>query len=60
MIKLTKNDHEVIALNERFIEHICEAPDTIVTMNSGKSYVVKESIDEIIRMIEQFTKKCNK
>lgn len=54
MIKLTKMDGKQVAFNESFIENIAETPDTIITMHSGKSYVVKENIDEILKLITEF------
>ena len=33
MIKLTKTDDSVIAVNEDFIENIFHAPDTIITLS---------------------------
>jgi len=59
MIKLTKTDDSVIAVNEDFIENIFHAPDTIITLQNGRSYAVKESIDQIIKLIVDFNRKCN-
>ncbi len=60
MIKLTKIDGSTIAINENYIENIAESPDTIVMLNSGRSCVVKESIDEIIEKTISFVQSCNK
>ncbi len=58
MIKLTKVDGRAIAVNEDFIENIASAPDTIITMQSGRAFVVKENMEEIILLIKQFKKSC--
>lgn len=59
MIKLTKIDDKTIAVNEDFIETISQAPDTIITMHSGRSYAVKESIDEIIERAKIYKQQCH-
>ncbi len=59
MIKLTRTDGQTIAINENFIEHITQTPDTFITLSSGKILVVKESIDDICDMIKSYTKECH-
>ncbi len=58
MIKLTRVDDRVIVVNEDFIENISQAPDTIITMQSGRSYVVKETLDEVIEKSKDYKIKC--
>lgn len=58
MIKLTRSDGTIMAVNEDFIENIYQAPDTIIMLQSGRSFVVKESIDEIINLIIKFKNNC--
>jgi len=58
MIKLTRSDGTIMAVNEDFIENICQAPDTIIMLQSGRSYVVKESIDQIINLSVKFKNNC--
>lgn len=53
MIKLTRINGTVILLNENFIEIAEEAPDTVVTLQNGHRYFVKEGIDEIMRKIDE-------
>lgn len=60
MIKLTRVDDSVIAINEEFIENVTEAPDTIIMLQNGRSYVVKEKINEIIALTIEFKQKCVK
>ena len=35
-------------LNEDNIETVTQSPDTIVVLNNGHSYIVQESMDEIM------------
>lgn len=58
MIKLTRVDDKVIVVNEDFIENVSQAPDTIITMQSGRCYVVKETLDEIIEKSKDYKLKC--
>ncbi len=56
MIKLTRIDDSPIIMNETYIESIIESADTIVTLINGKSYVVKENVDDIMKKICDFKK----
>lgn len=58
MIKLTRINGTVLLINESFIEAAEEAPDTVLTMQNGHRYLVKETVDEIIELSEQFRRKC--
>ncbi|MEY8356435.1 flagellar FlbD family protein [Lachnospiraceae bacterium 54-53] len=53
MIRLTRLNGEEFVINCRQIERVESIPESNITLVSGKHYVVKEDIDEIIkRMIE--------
>ena len=54
MIKLTRLKGNTLLVNENFIEVAEEAPDTVVTMQNGHRYVVKEKVDEIIAKVREF------
>ncbi|MCH5347875.1 MAG: flagellar FlbD family protein [Oscillospiraceae bacterium] len=58
MIKLTRINGTVLLINESFIEAAEEAPDTVLTMQNGHRYLVKETVDEIIELSEQFRREC--
>ena len=49
MIFLTKLDGKEILLNELFIETVTETPDTVITMSNGHTYIVRESMKELLR-----------
>lgn len=57
MIKLTALNSKEFYLNCDLIEKIEVTPDTIVTITTGKKFIVKESPDEIINRIIEFRKK---
>ncbi len=49
MINLTRINRSHLVLNCDLIEHIEATPDTIITLTSGRNFVVLESPAEIIR-----------
>lgn len=56
MIKLTKLNGEMFALNSDLIETITENPDTTLKLADGKYYIVKESLNEVIDKITAYKK----
>lgn len=48
MIQLTRINGTELLVNEQFIEIAEQTPDTVVTMQNGHRYLVKETIEEII------------
>lgn len=47
MILLTKLDGKNFLLNEDLIETVNETPDTVIVLENGHSYIVRESIKEL-------------
>lgn len=58
MIYVTRLNGERLALNIDLIEVIEETPDTVITLTTGKKFVVKESTKHIFADIIRFRKKC--
>lgn len=56
MIKLTTMDNKIIIINVNLIEKVESVPETVITLNSGKKVIVKESMDEVINKSVQFHK----
>ncbi len=54
MIQLTRINGTILLVNEHYIEIAEETPDTVVTMQNGHRYLVKESIQEIIDKSAEF------
>lgn len=52
MIKLTRLDGSNILMNEDMFELVTETPDTVITLGNGRNYFVKESMDEIMELID--------
>ena len=49
MIHLTRINRAPIVLNCELIEQIEATPDTVITVTSGRNYIVLETPDEVIR-----------
>jgi uncharacterized protein YlzI (FlbEa/FlbD family) len=54
MIKVKQLNGEEIVLNENYIESIEAKPDTTIHIHNGTIYVVMESIDEILQMMQNW------
>ena len=53
MIFLTKIDGKTFLLNEELIETVNETPDTVIVLENGHSYIVRESMNELIQKIRE-------
>lgn len=53
MIFLTKLDGTSFMLNENLVETINETPDTVIVLENGHSYIVRESMREIQDIIHE-------
>ena len=54
MIYLNKLSGEKIMINCDMIELVTENPDTVIQMENGHSYIVEESMDEILALIKEY------
>jgi flagellar protein FlbD len=54
MIQLTRLNQQRLVLNSDLIEHIESTPDTVITLTSGAKFMVRESAEEIIRLVAEF------
>jgi flagellar protein FlbD len=56
MITLHKLNDEPFILNAYHIETIESKPDTLITLTNDRKYIVKETPEEVIQMIEEAVK----
>lgn len=56
MIKLTRMNGQEFFINPHLIERIEERPDTVITMDSQIQFIVKEKINEILKLIYDYRK----
>ena len=54
MIRVTRLNGERFALNPDLIERVEAHPDTVAFLVDGTKYVVKESVDEVLREIREY------
>ena len=54
MIILTKLNGEKFMLNPDLIEIVTENPDTVITKSTGHSYIVEQSMNEILSLIKEY------
>lgn len=59
MIKITRLKGDVFYVNPDLIETLEETPDTVITLNNGNKYVVREKVETIIEEIKDFKKDIN-
>jgi flagellar protein FlbD len=54
MIVVTRLNRTRFAVNPDLVERIQAAPDTTITMVDGATFIVTESMDEVIEQITHF------
>ncbi|MFM1650821.1 flagellar FlbD family protein [Brevibacillus sp. B_LB10_24] len=54
MVFLTRFNGTTFYLNITHIESVESTPDTVITLTSGKKYIVKEAAEEIAARITSF------
>ena len=57
MILLTKRNHDKFLLNHLQIEHIEMIPECKITMMNHDYYLVRETVEDIIRKIAEYNAK---
>jgi len=55
VITLTHLKGEKIVLNAELIESLEATPDTVITLTTGKKIVVRESVAEVAKRVENYT-----
>ncbi|PLR84219.1 MULTISPECIES: flagellar FlbD family protein [Bacillus] len=59
MIKVTRLNGKSFAMNAVYIETIESFPDTTITLTNGRKYVVKETEEHVLQLIEKFYQTVN-
>ncbi len=54
MLKLTKLDHRIVAINPTLVAWLEETPDTVICMVGGQRIIVREKVDEVIAAFVAF------
>ncbi len=59
MIEVTRLKGAKIIINAELIECVEETPDTVITLTSGKKFVVSEKAKEIVDLVVNFKRKIH-
>ena len=59
MIEVTKLNGEQFMVNAELVELVESTPDTIVSLTTGKKYMVRETVDEIVDRIIQYRRQIS-
>ena len=59
MITVNRLNGQTILINPHLIETIEATPDTIITLTTGKKYVVSDSVDNVYRKLFNIDGKSN-
>jgi len=59
MIQVTRLDGMEYFINPYQIERIEVKPDTMLVMQSGKHYIVREEVDDVLGKIETYHKRIS-
>lgn len=51
MIRLTKLNRSLLALNAELIKTVENAPDTVITLTTGDKVIVRETMAEVIEKV---------
>ena len=51
MIKVTRLNGKALVVNADLIQFLEETPDTVITLLNHEKLVVKEPVDEVVRLV---------
>ena len=56
MIKVTRLNGEEFVVNAALIQYVERRPDTFITLTTNDRFVVRETMDEVIRRSVEYTR----
>ena len=59
MIDVTKMNGSKVTINTDLIETVEEMPDTVITLTTGKKFIIKESRQEVKNLVILYKRECN-
>lgn len=51
MIKVTRMNGMELVINGDLVEFLESTPDTVITLTTGKKFVLKDTVDEVIQKV---------
>ena len=59
MIPVNRLNDQQLLINPHLIETIEATPDTVITLTTGKKFVVKDSVPEVVARIVSYRQRIN-
>ena len=59
MIDVTKMNGSKVTVNTDLIETVEEMPDTVITLTTGKKFIIKERRQEVKNLVILYKRECN-
>ncbi|HWO97861.1 MAG TPA: flagellar FlbD family protein [Bacillus sp. (in: firmicutes)] len=59
MIPVTRLNGKSFMLNALYVEQVEAFPDTTIVLTNGKKFVVRESVEEVSKLVTSFYRKAN-
>ncbi|MCZ6634763.1 MAG: flagellar FlbD family protein [bacterium] len=57
MIRVTRFNKTILYINADMIEFLESTPDTIITLNTGRKVLVRETVDEVIDKVVTYKRR---
>lgn len=54
MIEVTRLNGRSLVVNAELIESVEATPDTIISLHTGRKFVVREPVDEVVRRVIEY------
>lgn len=54
MVQLTRLNNQKLVINSDLVKFLEQAPDTVITLINGEKFIVRESVEEVVRRIVGF------
>ena len=54
MIHLTRLNNQPLVVNADLIKFIETSPDTVITLITGEKLVVRETVEDVLKRVEEF------
>jgi flagellar protein FlbD len=58
LTKLSKQQDEKIVVNADLIEFVERTPDTLISTTTGKKFMVRESVEDVIEKVIAYHRRC--
>lgn len=60
MIHLTRLNNQPLVVNADLIKFVEPSPDTVITLITGEKLVVRETVEEVLKRVEEFQRRVGR